>query len=64
TAISKQKFANVLFSDVPQYVKDHISSDASKKVNIFEWWLKSKRFELQKDRKNITTRKRYLLNFS
>lgn len=57
-------FYSLPSSDVPQYVKDNISSDASKKVNIFEWWLKSKRFELQKDRKNIRTRKRYLLNFS
>lgn len=51
-------------SMIPQYVEDDLSSNASKKVNIFEWWLKAKRFELQHAGKNFKTRKQFLSNFS
>lgn len=49
---------------IPEYIKSDMSSDASKKVNIFEWWLKSKRFDLQSEGIDISTRKKYFENFS
>lgn len=51
-------------SDIPEHVKSDMSSNASKKVNIFEWWLKTKRVELQNASKPITTRKKYFASFS
>jgi len=51
-------------SDIPDYVKENISSDASKKINIFEWWLKAKRFDMTSSGENISTRKKYFENFS
>jgi len=49
---------------IPDYIKSDMSSDASKKVNIFELWLKSKRFDLQREGIDIRTRKKYFENFS
>ena len=49
---------------IPEYIKSDLSSDASKKANIFELWLKSKRFDLQSKGVNIKTRKKYFKNFS
>jgi hypothetical protein len=49
---------------IPEYVKHYISSEASKKINIFEWWLKSKRFNLRSNGINIKTRKKYFENFN
>lgn len=49
---------------IPEYVKQFISSDASKRINIFEWWLKSKRFNLRSEGIDIRTRKKYFENFS
>ncbi|MFA6979349.1 MAG: SIR2 family protein [Ignavibacteriaceae bacterium] len=48
---------------IPNYVKEYISSNASKKINIFEWWLKAKRLELLDADINIATRKNYFNNF-
>ena len=49
---------------IPKFVKDDLSSDASKKLNIFELWLKAKRFDRQAARRSLSTRKRFFENFS
>jgi hypothetical protein len=49
---------------IPKFVKDDLSSDASKKLNIFELWLKAKRFDLQAARRSLSTRKGFFENFS
>ncbi len=51
-------------SSVPDYVRDDISSDASKRVNIFALWLKAKRFDLQRAGKNVRTAKQYFPDFN
>lgn len=72
TAIEIKEFKDYLIdvysisptSAIPKYVKNSISSDASIRVNVFEMWLKSKRFDLQNSGINITTRRKYFKNFS
>lgn len=49
---------------IPKFVKDNLTSDASKKYNIFELWLKAKKFDLQIAGRNISTRKRFFEKFS
>ena len=49
---------------IPQYVIDYISSYAPKIINVFEWWLKAKKFELLKKSVNITTKTKYFENFN
>lgn len=49
---------------IPKFVQDNLSSDASRKLNIFELWLKAKRFDLQNAHKSLTTKNKFLENFS
>ncbi|MBN2396569.1 MAG: hypothetical protein JXC36_08965, partial [Candidatus Atribacteria bacterium] len=55
---------NLKSAILPKYVKDDLLSDASKKLNIFELWLKAKRFDLQNTYRSLRTKNKFLENFS
>jgi hypothetical protein len=50
-------------STIPAYVRDTVSSDSSKRQNIFESWLRAKGHDLVSRGKKFNTRKNHFSNF-
>jgi hypothetical protein len=59
----KDVYSLATIDAIPQYIKDDFSSNSSKKINIFEWWLRSKGQCLLNKRINIATSKSPVKNY-